>query len=426
MNLQTVKLKIIKLLSGGIVNIIAILIGLYIGIYHPDLGKAIGIYGKLYITVLQMCVFPIIITSLTISIVSLSQPKYSGIMIRILLFLALMSIISSLVGISIAYLSNPAFEFALAESPILADVVEVASQIKRGLLAPLAPDLKKGISVFLGNALTDNVFQALSGNETFQVVIFTIIFAISLAKLNAEEQDALSPIFQVILKVFNNIFNVFTIVLPFFVVCLVAETITLVGKDTLLAMGGVFGKYCISGIILFLLMQTVIMLRTKLGPIKTLKMLKTPLIIGIATRNSIAAIPATIDTLINNFRFDPNIVEAIVTLGTFLGRFGYTTYFAFATIFVTQIYGMQLTISDYGFIAFTSIAAGMATAGLPGKISLTMFAVTLEPLGIPVGTVITLFFSIEPLVQPIRTVGVIHGNCALVSLISSPQLLRAK
>lgn len=423
MKIKNIASAFAGIFTSTMANIFGMGLGVYIGLYYPVLGKSLGPYGDIYINLLKMCVFPIIIASIVLSVVSVRQSKDSTRVIKIIGSLAVLAIVSSGIGVAVAFLVDPSVDFDMTKSPTLVNLVEMATQIKRGLLAPLEPELQKGFSVFLNKAFTDNIFGALSKNETFQVVVFSIIFAIALSRLGRKDQDAFSPLLQTTLRVFQKIFAAFTVPLPLVVTCLVARDTTLVGRDTLMAMGGFIGKYYIAVAVLFLVSQTIIMLRTHLGPFKTLRMLRVPLIISVATRNSVAAIPATIEALMKEFRFNPNIVEMVVPLGTFLGRFGYTLFFAFATIFVTQLYAMNLTLIDYGFIAFLAIFAGISTAGLPGEVSLVMFAVTLEPLGVPVGTILVLFYAIDPLIQPFRTMGVVHTNCALVSLVS-PSLVK--
>jgi proton glutamate symport protein len=69
-----------------------------------------------------------------------------------------------------------------------------------------------------------------------------------------------------------------------------------------------------------------------------------------------------------------------------------------------------------------SIFAGMATSGVTGVLTLTMLGLVLEPLKLPLEAVLVLFVAIDPLMDPLRTLGIVHTGMATTALIADLDL----
>lgn len=407
-----------KILRNPLTLFITMSLGIVSGIYFPAFGQAVGPYGDLYINLLLLCVLPIIVTSLTLSLMELLALKSGKLVRRILGTFILVVTVAGVIGVAVAWVSSPGMGIDPTASPTLRAVAESASRIERGLTEPLEPKISKGIQTFLSQAIPDNIFTALSKSQIFQVVVFSIIVGIALAFVSEKSRQTVAPIFRATLSIFQKIFNAITVPLPIAVFLLMARDATLIGADTLFAMAGFVWKYYLAAFLLFVISHAIIMSRTGLGAGRVFSLLKLPIFITISTRSSTAAIPASIEALSKGFRFNDKITNILVPLGTFMGRFGYVLYFGFATVFVVQLYGVHMSTVDYLFLGILSIFAGISTSGLAGDLALVMFSVTLEPLGLPFGAMIVLFRAIDPVIQPLRTLGVVHTNCALVSLVS--------
>ena len=393
-------------------------LGLAIGVVFPSFSQEAGPYGDIYINLLLLCVLPIVVTSVTISLMELLSLGSGQLIRRIIGILALLAVISTVIGVLVALVSTPGVGIDPTASPTLREVAEIASRVERGLTEPLDPKISKGIQTFLAQAIPGNIFASLAKNQIFQVVVFSIILGVALAFVSEQNRKIVVPIFRATLSIFQQIFAAITVPLPIAVLFLMARDATLIGADTLIAMSGFVWKYYLAVLILFVISHIIIVRRTGLGIVRAFSLLKLPIFITVSTRSSTAAIPASIDALSKGFRFDAQITNILVPLGTFMGRFGYVLYFAFATVFVVQLYGVHMGVMDYIFLGLLSIFAGISTSGLAGDLALVMFSVTLEPLGLPFGAMIVLFRAIDPVIQPFRTLGVVHTNCALVSLIS--------
>ena len=60
----------------------------------------------------------------------------------------------------------------------------------------------------------------------------------------------------------------------------------------------------------------------------------------------------------------------------------------------------------------------MATSGVTGILTLTMLGIVLDPLGLPLEAVLVLFIAIDPLIDPMRTLGIVHTAMAVTTVIA--------
>ncbi len=231
-------LFMVRLLQNPLTILTCMVIGLFLGVYFPDLGKALGPFGEVYVNLLKLTVLPIIITSVALSFLNLLKSelrKRAGFILTTLFLLSLMACLS---GLLVAVFMEPGYNIDPTSSPTLKSVVESASRVERGLAEPIEPSIEKGIHIFLGQAIPDNIFTALAQSKLFQMVIFSMLFGIALALVSKRHQKVFLPLLESTLDVFQQIFGAVTVPLALAVICLMARDATLIGADTLLAMAG--------------------------------------------------------------------------------------------------------------------------------------------------------------------------------------------
>ena len=149
-----------------------------------------------------------------------------------------------------------------------------------------------------------------------------------------------------------------------------------------------------------------------------LSALKEPIILAFGTRNGFATLPSALDALHEKLNFDQTSTNLLVPLGLTICRYGNVLYFAVAIMFIAQLYNASLGLSGMTMALIGTVLAGMATSGATGIVILSMLAIVLEPLKLPLEAVLILFIAIDPIVEPMRTVITVHSSCSAASLIS--------
>ncbi len=149
--------------------------------------------------------------------------------------------------------------------------------------------------------------------------------------------------------------------------------------------------------------------------------MKEPFIIALATGNSLAALPSILSRMNKDLGYEKRVIDLLIPLGVTVCRFGPIIYFGFAGLFVIQLYQIDYSIQELVIVVVGSVLAGMATAGASGILSLTMLALILEILGLPLDAVLVLLIVVDPLTAPLRSAANVSVACAATSCVTSPQ-----
>jgi len=278
---------------------------------------------------------------------------------------------------------------------------------------------KTSLMNFFLDLIPKNIFSALSLGSTMAIVFFAIIFGFAIGTLKEKSALMLIDMLTAVFESFQKLINWSLYFLPFGLICLLAGQISKVGADIFMAMSKFIILFYVGGILVFLIATLVIWLKSGIrNPFKVLMALFDPVLISFATRNSMAALPSAISSLENKLNFNSVSVSLTLPLGMTMGRFGNILYFGLASFFVTQIYGVDLALTQYLIIFIGVIFAGTATAGASGIITLSVMSIILTPLGLPMEAVLIIFMAIDPVVDPMRTFVIVYVNTMISALVA--------
>ena len=110
--------------------------------------------------------------------------------------------------------------------------------------------------------------------------------------------------------------------------------------------------------------------------------------------------------------------DLVMPLGTTICRIGTVPYFVIGTVFIAQVYGVELNFQSYMMIIIGSVAAGFASSGATGAIGVVLISIVAEPMNLPVEAAIVLFIAVDPIIDVMRTLVLVYGNCALTAIIT--------
>jgi proton glutamate symport protein len=411
--------KIKQILQNPILIILSMVSGVLFGFYYPKAAQSAEPYGKIFISLLQMSLAPIIVTALGLSVSKLLnfQQRAQYLTRTILIMLGLMFAASAIAAV-LAKLFQPGADIVSTTNPMLREISISASIVAKSTIQPIEETFKQSFADVLLASMPENVFNSLAQNQTFQILIFSVILGVAVAYLNDQQRQSTESFFSTTLNIFQRIILSITLFLPIAVFCLMAGGTSVVGVETLTQMGTFVLKAYLCFFILFILATVIISLRTKTSMFMTIAHLRTPIFIAFGTRSAVAAIPSIIDAFENKFGIDESLTKLLVPLGSVIGRFGNVIYFAFTAIFVAEIYRADLSISYFIIIITLSVVGAFATTGATGILTLTMLAIVLDPLNLPIGALMPLLIAVDAIIDPMRTLMMVYINCAAVILIA--------
>lgn len=419
--------RIIPILSSPWSLLVSIALGMVIGRYLPEVAETIAPFGKLYLALLTMCVLPILISGITLSISRLLGENRAGRYIRrvIIVFVATFLSVSA-IAIIIGLISHPGADLDSSSLDKLGVAVNQSNAFDLEIPVRGAPPEAKEMGIrltdFFFELVPNNIFESLSRGNTLQVVFFTIVFGISLGTL-ARQTESVQRVFELlesIYETFKKLIAWSIVFLPLALFCLIAEQTARVGVEVLLAMAKFAVTATIGFAVVYILGCLLIWQRSGKSLFKVLSIVREPTILALATSSALASMPTAISTMSESLNFDRRNSDSILPLAITVGRFGQVTYFALASIFVVELYNEPLGLSVLGTIIFGSILAGIASSGTTGVVTLTTLNLVLDPLNLPLEAVLLLFIAIDPLMDPLRTLCTLHTGMAVTAAIAEP------
>ncbi|MFY8273330.1 dicarboxylate/amino acid:cation symporter [Pseudoalteromonas sp. SSDWG2] len=358
--------------------------------------------GQIFIASLKMLVVPLVFVSLVCGTCSLSDPKTLGRLggKSVLLYLATTAIAIT-VAITFALIANPG------------DGITIPSDATYD--AKVAPTLPE---VIIGMFPT-NPIGAMADSNMLQVIVFALLFGIAMA-LSGEAGKRLASVFEdlnnVILKLVTLLMNI----APYGVFCLMAKLFTTIELDLIVSLAKYFFVVIFALFFHALVNYTIIFkLFTGLNPLRFLAQMKDTCLFAFSTSSSSATMPVTLETATKKLGASNSVASFTVPLGATINMDGTAIMQGCATVFIAQVFGVDLTISDYLMVILTATLASVGTAGVPG-VGLIMLAMVLNQVGLPVEG-IAIIIGVDRLLDMTRTAVNVTGDCMVTCVVAKSE-----
>lgn len=413
-------MRYLKWLKSGWTVLIGASIGAYIGLREDQYVSVVEPFGNLYLSILQMCILPILLTAISLSIGRLiKQTDNKQFLSRLLITFVLSLIFASTLGAIMGYIFNPGSSIGRESMDAIGNVIHDSSKhdIEVNLFETYqAPEDKPLMKKLFFSLVPSNIFSALSNGYTIKILFFSILFGFAIGSLKKQTSEHIFLTFDAIYNAFSKLVQWLMYIFPFGICGLLASTLSEIGPNALLAMVKFVPLVILTFIIWFFIMCLIMKWRTGsfIGPLKALK---EPIIISLSTSNTMASLPAALEAMHKNLGYDKQKIDLLIPLTFTLCRIGPTLYFSLATMFAVQFYDLDMTPNVFLLVVFGSILAGTATAGSSGVSLLTMLGIVSAPLGLPLDAILILFVVIDPIIAPFRVLAIVHSSCALITVI---------
>ena len=369
-----------------------------------------------------MCVFPILISGIVVSVARLMSKNDSGYYVkRILIYFPIFLLSTSLLAVLVGFIFNPGKGLDSGTLQALGVLVsQSAVDLQVNLTGELAPvETVNVFSSFLVGLIPGNIITAVNTENTLQVLFFCIASGIALGVLpQSQSTEPLLLVLESVYSAFQTLINWLKYLLPFGLLGLLAGQLSEISMSHVSVMSNFLLVSIFTFVLLFIASTLLLSVRSKQTVKEVLFKIKEPLLLAFTTQSSLACLPSSIDSLTNGLRFEGKSTNLVLPLAISLCRFGPIAYFAVATIFVSSLYQSPLGFGDIITIIVASILAGMATSGQTGILTLTMLSIVLSPLGLPLDAVLVLLIAIDPLINPFRTLTIVGISMTVTSFIS--------
>ena len=371
----------------------------------PDVAKEVAHYlsivTDLFLRLIKMIIAPLVLSTLTVGIAHMGDGSALGRMFgRTLGWFIAASLVSITLGLIMVNWLQPGVGVGLVPPVSASSGIQTAAFSLKDFVTHLVPK---------------SIFEAMATNEILQIVVFSVFAGVGLLALGDTGKPLthlLDAVAQLMLKITGYVMNF----APFAVFAAVAAAVATEGLGILVTFGKFIGGFYLSlGMLWILLLAAgavVIGLPRILGLSKAIR---EPFLLAFATASSESAYPKTLEAL-ERFGVPPRIASFVLPLGYSFNLDGSMMYCSFATIFIAQAYGIDLSLGQEITMLLLLMVTSKGMAGVP-RASLVVIAATLSFFNIPEAGLL-LILAVDHFLDMGRSATNVVGNAVATAVVA--------
>jgi Na+/H+-dicarboxylate symporter len=361
----------------------------------------VTVLTDIFLRLIKMIIAPLVFSTLVVGIAKLGDVKAVGrIGGKTLLWFMGASLLSLTLGLIIMNALNLGGELNLPLPPNGAHTgVDPSTVTFKGFIVHIFPQ---------------SIFEALANNEILQIVVFAVFFGIATASIGEKGKiviKALDAVAQIVLRVTGYIMYL----APLAALAAIASVMALKGPELLVTYGKLIISFylAILGLMLILLLIASAFIGRRV--ISLALRIKDMVLLAFSTASSEAAFPKLIQEL-ENFGCPPKIVSFVLPLGYSFNLDGSMLYMTFASLFIAQAYGIQLTLAQEVSMLLVLMLTSKGVAGVP-RAALVVVAGVLSLYDIPLQGLL-LLLGVDQILDMARSATNVLGNSIAAAVVS--------
>ncbi|MEE6250257.1 MAG: dicarboxylate/amino acid:cation symporter [Bdellovibrionota bacterium] len=370
-----------------------------------NIGNYLALPGQIFLGLIQLVVIPLVFASIILGIVgsdSIEKLKTMG--SRITIYFVSSTIVSILIGFSVALLLKPGQW--IDRSILTLDKVSDNTN----------PGLQFGVENIVSQLLPQNLVQVLADGEMLQVVLLAIFLGIALMSLRNEEAKPLVSLLNTFQKLSMVIIGWSMKLAPIAVFGLSAQLFLKLGIGAVYSLAGYILSVLLGLLILFFFYLILVKTLTKVPILKFISSIKELQLLAFSTSSSASVMPLSIETAEKKLNVKPSVSQFIIPLGTTINMDGTALYQGVATIFLAQVFQVELSIGQMFLVIGTATLSSIGAPGTPG-VGMAILASILSGVGIP-SSGIFLILGVDRLLDMTRTVLNVTGDITAALIIN--------
>lgn len=360
--------------------------------------------GQIFINSINMLVVPLVFVSLVCGAASIGDVKKLGrVGVKTLGFYMATTAIAITLALGVAKVINPGIGLDLS------NIIRQEPTI--GTAKPIVE--------VITDMVPKNPIASLSNGIMLQIIVFALFLGVAMA-LVREKAQPIIDIFNSLNEIIMEMVKLIMLIAPLGVFALIAKTFATTGFDAMFPLI----KYMIA-VVLALIIHALFTYMSVLGfigrlnPIKFFKNMGSVMSVAFSTASSNGTLPLTIETVEKKCGVSENVASFTLPLGATINMDGTAIMQGVAVIFISQVYGMDLSIQAILTVIFTAVLASVGTAGVPG-VGLITLSMVLTSVGLPVEG-IALIIGIDRLLDMCRTVVNITGDAVCTIVVAKSE-----
>jgi len=363
--------------------------------------------SDIFIKLIKMIVAPLIFASLSLGVINIGEnSKGLGVLFgRVLGLFVISSICSLFIGWFVIDLFKPGLS-----------MVEVGkSLLESGTIAGGKFDSSSiSLSHFVQETIPDNIINAFAGGHIIQIVIFSIFFGVALTKVNPAGRELMRNLLDTLMHAMFAICNVVMKLVPIAVFASIANVIIKNGFGVLYTYMVFIVEYYLALIVVWLVIYAVSLKVVGRKINELIKAIIPPLSLSFATSSSEVAYPAVFEAL-EEHGVREKISSFVMPMGYSFNMIGSMVYFSFAIIFITQVFGIDISFTDKLYIFFMLLITSKGIAGVP-RASIMVISSAVTAFHFPAASIL-LLLPIDAFADMGRSATNVYANAVMTTFI---------
>ena len=378
--------------------LIAIAIGIALGVFYPGLGSAMKPFGDGFIKLIKMMIAPIIFCTVVLGIAGMEDMKRVGKTGGFaLLYFEVMSTVALVVGLFIINIVRPGA--GMNVDPATLDTKAVAAYAEPGKLGS-ATD-------FILNVIPTTVVDAFAKGDILEVLFFAVLFGFALHALGGKG----SLVFDVVEKTSSVLFRIVGIIMkvaPLGAFGAMAFTIGTYGFGTLANLAKLMATFYATCLVFIFIVLGIIARLHGFNILRYLRYIKDELLIVLGTSSSEAALPSMMERL-ESLGAGKQTVGLVIPTGYSFNLDGTAIYLTMAAVFIAQATNTSLDVWHQIVLLAVLLLTSKGAAGVTGS-GFIVLAATLSAVGtVPVAG-LALILGIDRFMSEARALTNLIGN----------------
>jgi Na+/H+-dicarboxylate symporter len=360
-----------------------------------------SILTTVFLNLIKMIIAPLVLSTMVVGIAHMGDTSALGrVGLKAFGWFVCASLVSLSLGLILVTALEPGVGLALTIPP-----ADASSGVDRS-----AFDLAK----FIAHIFPTSMVKAMAENDILQIVVFSLFLGVAITAVGEPARPlvrALEALVKVMLQVTDYVMRF----APVAVFAAVTASIAERGPSILGTYGFFMGSFYLGLAILWILLIGICFLivggRTRL----LVRYIRDPIVLAFSTASSEAAFPRTLEAL-DRFGVPPRIASFVLPLGYSFNLDGSMMYMTFASIFIAQAYGIDLTLTQEILMLLTLMITSKGVAGVP-RASLVVITATLSQFSIPEAGIL-MILAVDHFLDMGRSATNVVGNAVASTVVA--------
>lgn len=386
--------------------IIAIVAGIILGRFYPELGEKMKPLGDGFIKLVKMIIAPVIFITLTLGIAHMTDLKKVGrIAIKAMIYFFTFSTLALIIGLFVGNILQPGHGFNIDPATLSGDVAQYQEKAH-----------ESSLTGFIMNIIPETLFSPLIGDNILQVLLVAILMGVALVltkeksqKVTDFLQDLSTPIFKIV--------HILMKLAPIGAFGAMAFTIGKYGLHSVLNLIFLVGTFYITSFLFVVLVLGAVAWYNGFNIFKLLIYLKEELLLVLGTSSSESALPGIMEKL-EKAGCSRAIVGLVVPTGYSFNLDGTNIYMTLASLFIAQALNIHLPIEKQLMLLLVAMLSSKGAAGITGAGFVTLAATLAVVPEIPIAGM-TLILGIDKFMSECRALTNVIGNSVATVVVAN-------